>query len=64
MADVSVRFPIGNDGEVVLNLSVPRALQLIETISRAAAGMVTRPASDLGGGSQPPRDVASAWPGR
>ena len=34
MADVSVRFAMTNDSEVVLNLSLPQALRLMEAIAR------------------------------
>lgn len=34
MADVSVRFQVAGDAEVVLNLALPQAIRLMEAIAR------------------------------
>ncbi|HMA46256.1 MAG TPA: hypothetical protein VKP11_03480 [Frankiaceae bacterium] len=49
MADVSVRFAMTNDSEVVLNLSLPQALRLMEAIARKVGEtMSTRTGSTVG----------------
>ena len=39
MADVSVRFQVAGDAEVVLNLSMPQAVRLMEAIARKVEGI-------------------------
>lgn len=51
MADVSVRFQVAGDAEVVLNLSTPQAVRLMEAIARKvgeAMGPPTRQAVGAG----------------
>jgi hypothetical protein len=49
MADVSVRFAMTNDSEVVLNLSLPQALRLMEAIARKVGETLSeqRPATPV-----------------
>ncbi|WP_462187649.1 MULTISPECIES: hypothetical protein [unclassified Frankia] len=47
MADVSVRFQVAGDAEIVLNLATPQAVRLVEAIMRKVAeamGVPERPA--------------------
>ncbi|EIV93155.1 hypothetical protein [Frankia sp. QA3] len=78
MADVSVRFQVAGDSEIVLNLSTPQAVRLVEAIMRKVAdAMAASPTGNSGpggpaaGGSAlggpamgaPDRSaVGSAWP--
>jgi hypothetical protein len=51
MADVSVRFAMTNDSEVVLNLSLPQALRLMEAIARKVGETLSeRGGGGVGGG--------------
>lgn len=57
MADVSVRFQVAGDAEVVLNLSTPQAVRLMEAIARKvgeAMGAPTRQAVGAGWGDTSP----------
>ncbi len=47
MADVSVRFQVAGDSEIVLNLSTPQAVRLVEAIMRKVADAMA--ASPTGG---------------
>ncbi|MCM3926373.1 hypothetical protein ND748_32465 [Frankia sp. AiPs1] len=52
MADVSVRFQVAGDSEIVLNLSTPQAVRLVEAIMRKVADAMAAPpvgGSGLGG---------------
>jgi hypothetical protein len=44
MADVSVRFQVAGDAEVVLNLSMPQAVRLMEAIARKVGEAMGQPA--------------------
>ena len=50
MADVSVRFAMTNDSEVVLNLSLPQALRLMEAIARKVGETLAERSSQAVGG--------------
>ncbi|WP_261557872.1 hypothetical protein [Frankia tisae] len=50
MADVSVRFQVAGDSEIVLNLSTPQAVRLVEAIMRKVADAMSAPPA---GGSGP-----------
>ena len=50
MADVSVRFAMTNDSEVVLNLSLPQALRLMEAIARKVGETLAERSTQTGGG--------------
>ncbi|WP_041939078.1 MULTISPECIES: hypothetical protein [Frankia] len=68
MADVSVRFQVAGDSEIVLNLSTPQAVRLVEAIMRKVADAMAASAgggSGLGGPAMggPDRSaVGSGWP--
>ncbi|MGF7233570.1 MAG: hypothetical protein ACQSGP_01225 [Frankia sp.] len=49
MADVSVRFAMTNDSEVVLNLSLPQALRLMEAIARKVGETLSERGGSGGG---------------
>ena len=58
MADVSVRFAMTNDSEVVLNLSLPQALRLMEAIARKVGETLAERSGPPGvGGGVPPQSV-------
>jgi hypothetical protein len=50
MADVSVRFAMTNDSEVVLNLSLPQALRLMEAIARKVGETLSERSNQAVGG--------------
>lgn len=50
MADVSVRFAMTNDSEVVLNLSLPQALRLMEAIARKVGETLAERSTQAVGG--------------
>jgi hypothetical protein len=50
MADVSVRFAMTNDSEVVLNLSLPQALRLMEAIARKVGETLAERSNQAVGG--------------
>ncbi|ABD12509.1 hypothetical protein Francci3_3152 [Frankia casuarinae] len=50
MADVSVRFAMTNDSEVVLNLSLPQALRLMEAIARKVGETLAERSTQTVGG--------------
>ncbi|MCK9893885.1 hypothetical protein [Frankia sp. AgB32] len=52
MADVSVRFQVAGDSEIVLNLATAEAVRLVEAIMRKVAESM---------GSQQRSAVGSAW---
>ena len=62
MADVSVRFAVAGDAEIVLNLTVPQALRLVEALACKTADAVS--AGDSRPDSQPPTGAIgmAAWP--
>jgi hypothetical protein len=77
MADVSVRFQVAGDSEIVLNLSTPQAVRLVEAIMRKVADAMAAPpvgGSGLGGpgtgaglggpamGTPDRSTVGSVWP--
>lgn len=43
MADVSVRFQVAGDSEIVLNLATAEAVRLVEAIMRKVAESMTAP---------------------
>jgi hypothetical protein len=53
MADVSVRFAMTNDSEVVLNLSLPQALRLMEAIARKVGETLAERSTQAVGGPAP-----------
>jgi hypothetical protein len=53
MADVSVRFAMTNDSEVVLNLSLPQALRLMEAIARKVGETLAERSGPPGVGGLP-----------
>jgi hypothetical protein len=59
MADVSVRFQVAGDSEIVLNLATGQAVRLVEAIMRkvseAMAAQGERP-------PMPPMQIAPGWP--
>jgi hypothetical protein len=55
MADVSVRFAMTNDSEVVLNLSLPQALRLMEAIARKVGETLAERSGQPGVGVQAPQ---------
>ena len=65
MADVSVRFQVAGDAEVVLNLALPQAIRLMEAIARKVGeAMASADQSGVGpyqqvGGMQPSGAPAS-----
>jgi hypothetical protein len=54
MADVSVRFAMTNDSEVVLNLSLPQALRLMEAIARKVGETLAERSTQAVGGVPAP----------
>jgi hypothetical protein len=54
MADVSVRFQVAGDAEIVLNLATPQAVRLVEAIMRKVAEVMSDPERLATG---------SSWPG-
>jgi hypothetical protein len=54
MADVSVRFQVAGDAEIVLNLATPQAVRLVEAIMRKVAEVMSDPERLA---------VGSSWPG-
>jgi hypothetical protein len=59
MADVSVRFAMTNDSEVVLNLSLPQALRLMEAIARKVGETLAERSNQTVGGVGVPTPQAS-----
>jgi hypothetical protein len=55
MADVSVRFAMTNDSEVVLNLSLPQALRLMEAIARKVGETLAERGGQPGVGAPTPQ---------
>jgi hypothetical protein len=63
MADVSVRFAMTNDSEVVLNLSLPQALRLMEAIARKVGETLAERSGPPGvGAPQSPNGMPSLGP--
>jgi len=63
MADVSVRFAMTNDSEVVLNLSLPQALRLMEAIARKVGETLAERSGPPGvGGVVPAPQIANGMP--
>lgn len=63
MADVSVRFAMTNDSEVVLNLSLPQALRLMEAIARKVGEtLAERSGQGVGGVGVPAPQGANGMP--
>jgi hypothetical protein len=54
MADVSVRFQVAGDAEIVLNLATPQAVRLVEAIMHKVAEAMSAPDRLAAG---------SPWPG-
>jgi hypothetical protein len=71
MADVSVRFQVAGDAEIVLNLATPQAVRLVEAIMRKVADVMSDPerlavGSSWSGahpGAQPPTGPQRRHPG-
>ncbi|CAO5232680.1 hypothetical protein [Frankia sp. AgKG'84/4] len=67
MADVSVRFQVAGDSEIVLNLATAEAVRLVEAIMRKVAESMGSPSMgsqsmgspSMGAQQRPP--VGSAW---
>jgi hypothetical protein len=53
MADVSVRFQVAGDSEIVLNLATAEAVRLVEAIMRKVAESMGNPQRSV---------VGTAWP--
>ncbi|MCM3883787.1 hypothetical protein [Frankia sp. R82] len=73
MADVSVRFQVAGDSEIVLNLGTTEAVRLVEAIMRKVAEAVGGPAmgnpalgnpgmNNPGVGNAQRSAVGQAWP--
>jgi hypothetical protein len=60
-AEVSVRFTVADDAEIVLNLAVPEAVRLVEALMREARSAVL--AGPLSGGGHPPGRPSHPPPG-
>ncbi len=54
MADVSVRFQVAGDAEVVLNLSLPQAIRLMEAITRKVGETLSNVGAPGNGGMNQP----------
>ena len=61
MADVSVRFQVAGDSEIVLNLATGQAVRLVEAIMRKVAEAMT--AQTAQGAQQMPMQMPPAMPG-
>jgi hypothetical protein len=61
MAEVSVRFAVADDTEIVLNLAVPQALRLVQALAGRTADVV---ATQVAGREQPPTGATRlpTWP--
>jgi hypothetical protein len=65
MADVSVRFAMTDDSEIVLNLSLTQAIRLTEAIASKVSQAMSDPRGSLGGATygapgRPPGPYASS----
>jgi hypothetical protein len=54
MADVSVRFQVAGDSEIVLNLATGQAVRLVEAIMRKVSEAMTAQASQGNPANLPP----------
>jgi hypothetical protein len=54
MADVSVRFQVAGDSEIVLNLATGQAVRLVEAIMRKVAEAMSAQAAQGAPGALPP----------
>ncbi|ONH31395.1 hypothetical protein [Pseudofrankia asymbiotica] len=63
MADVSVRFQVAGDSEIVLNLATGQAVRLVEAIMRKVSEAMSAQAAAQGGAGAIPPAMPMQMPG-